>query len=268
MPIFDPGTFRQFLGEAVCCSSDVWGTEQHYVVSGTSLEQYEQLLKDTIYHHHSSFDFANEIADVGYPLTAQAMRQRDSGNPADHNTQMGNLGEVLGAEFARAFLGMQTTLVLPKRLNPNVDQSMKGADIIGLRDSHQPPELLFGESKCDTHFSKRSIDEGYDHLVDLHAQDASRMLRFVKEVLRLKGDKEQLANVDRHMAHGVPRLSLILAVTQSAPQAPFDVVAERFKQEPLPQLVAVHIRICDLTRKATKDEDDQEESWLSKLFAP
>jgi hypothetical protein len=234
------------------------------VVSELSLAKYERVLKDTIYHHHSSFNFFNEIAAVGFPLTAEAMRQRNSGNPVDDKTQMGNLGEVIGTEFGRAILEFQTVETFPKRLNTNIDQSMKGVDIIGLRDSSRPAELLIGEAKTNKQFDKNSIEDAYNHLIDLHTKEASRMLRFMKETQ--KGEKQRLANIDRHMAQSVSRHYLILSITQSAPKAPFNVIEERFKKEPIHRLMAVHIQFCALKGDVAKDQQD-EESWLSRLFA-
>jgi len=266
--VFDPQTFRQFLGRPTWCKNHSWGIEERYVVSESSLAEYEGILRDTLYHHHSSFGVFDEIRALSYPLTALAMRQRDSGNPADDTTQMGNLGEVIGTEFARAFLDFETTWAFPKRLNPNVDQSMKGVDIIGLRSTHQPAELLIGEAKSRKQFSKDSIDEAYDHLVALHVREAPRMLRFVKESLSLKGDRRGLANVDRHMADDVPRRCLIVSITQAEPRNPFEVLTERFGHVQLPCLMAVHIRIHNLKGKKAEDGQHSEETWLSRLFAP
>ena len=203
---------------------------------------------------------------MGYPLAADAMRQRNLGNPKDENTQMAHLGEVIGAEFARAFLDFRTTQVFPKRFNPNVDQSMKGADIIGLRDNGQPAGLLIGEAKAYKDFDKRAVDEAYDHLVALHVKEASRLLRFMKEVLRPKGDKPSLANVDRHMADSVPRSSVIISISQSAPRNPFAILTEKFKCYQLPDLMAIHIQIQNLREKKFEDGQHSGETWLSRIF--
>jgi hypothetical protein len=253
--VFDPQTFHKFLGEPIHCKTYEWGIEQRYRVSVNSLREFETFLANTLYFHHSSFDLSDAITEIGFPLVAQAMRQRNSGIPIDENTQMAHLGEVIGAEFARALLGFETTRAFAKRLNPNVDQPMKGADILGLRGSHRPAELLIGEAKAGRRLHKPSIEEGYDHLVALHRKEASRMLKFMKEVFRLEGDRESVTNVDRHTADDVPRHYLLLAVTQSAPKEPFDIIAERFKRAPIPRLLAAHIQIQDL------------KVWLPKIFS-
>lgn len=262
MQIFNPLTFRQFLGQPIC-QHHFWGTEERYVVSQDSLKKYEQVLKDTIYRHHSSFDLFNEIVEMGFPMTAQEMRQRNSGNPIDDRTQMGNLGEVIGTEFGTAILEFQTVETFPKRVNTNIDQSMKGVDIIGLRESSRPAELLIGEAKCNKEFDKNSIEDAYDHLITLRTKEASRILRFMKEIQ--KEEKQRLKNIDRHMAQNISRHYLILSITQSAPKAPFDVVAELFKKEPISPLTAVHIQFCGLKGNINKDRQE-EENWLSKLF--
>jgi hypothetical protein len=209
----------------------------------------------------------DEISALGFPLAGQAMHRRNSGIPAEERTQMAHLGEVLGVEFARAFLGFDTTQTFPKWLNPNVDQSMKGVDILGLRSPNFPAALLIGEAKTGLQLHKPSIEEGYDHLVALHTKEASRMLRSMKEALGLEGDKAAVANVDRHMAKDVPRQYLLFTVTQSTPTYPFDVVAQHFEQTQLPNLLAVHIQIPNLKSRKAKGERGEEEAWLSKLFS-
>jgi hypothetical protein len=180
---------------------------------------------------------------------------------------MGNLGEVFGTEFSRAFLRFETTLAFPKRLNPNVDQSMKGVDIIGLRDVSQRAELLIGEAKSSRRYDKQSIEEAYEHLINLHVEEASRILRFMKEVLSLRGERQLVENVDHHMARRVPRRYLILSITQSAPEDPFDVITAQFKKARIPQLLAVHIQISNLKGRPAGSKRDEDENWLSKLFA-
>jgi hypothetical protein len=267
MRVFDPQSFHQFLGQLTYHKQHNWGIEQRYVISETSLSKFEKLLADTLYYHHSSFDVADDVATLGFPLTAQAMHQRNSGMPTEEKTQMGNLGEVIGTEFARAFLGFETTRTFPKQLNPNIDQAMKGVDILGLRGTTRRPELLIGEAKTGKRLHKLAVEEGYDHLIDLHRKEAMWMLHSMKEALGLKGDKEGAANVDRHTADRVPRHYLLLVVTQSLPREPFNVVAERFKLAQLPRLLAVHIQIRHLKDRKSEGKHYEEDTWLTRLFS-
>ncbi len=256
MKIFDRQSFRQFLGQPIYSEKHSWGAEDRFKVSENTLASYEELLEGTIYNHHSSFDLSVEIAELGFPLAAKAMRQRNSGNPADDKTQMGNLGEVIGAEFSRAYLGFHAVDTYPKRLNTNVDQAMKGVDIVGLRERTEPAGLLIGEAKCAQEHDKRLVEDAYKHLVKLEGEESSRILRFMKESHRLSGNRELVENTDRHMAKSVPRDYFIISVTLTAPRSPFSAIAEQFEKFPLKPLLAVHIQFST------------EKSRLTGLFEP
>jgi hypothetical protein len=82
---------------------------------------------------------------------------------------MGNIGEVVGTEFARVYLNYPTTISFPKRLNPNPEQSMKGIDILGFREKNLSAEILLGEVKSYTSLDKRAISEAYSNLKSLRA---------------------------------------------------------------------------------------------------
>ena len=69
-----------------------WGHEMRYHISQEKLGIYQQQLKATVYRHHSSFDYATELKELGFLQTAQAMQRERSGLPNFHETQMGNLG--------------------------------------------------------------------------------------------------------------------------------------------------------------------------------
>jgi len=146
MPIFTDETFRFFLGSPQIYEHD-WGIEWRFAVSKEILKDYSNILCETLYYHHSFFDLHDEIAELGFPLSAQSLRNRYSGNPFDHKTQMGNLGEVIAAHLSRTYLRFQGTPIYPKRYNTNVDQSMKGIDVLNFRDINSPEEILIGEVK-------------------------------------------------------------------------------------------------------------------------
>jgi hypothetical protein len=264
MQVFNQDTFRLFLGNPVPQRHE-WGHEYRYIVSEKILAQYAPLLRDTLYSHHSSFDMCLEIAELGFPHLAQTLRQRNSGNPENPITRMGNLGEVLGIEYAQWILGFGTAHVFPKRFNPNPDQSMKGSDILALAEPSRAAHLLIGESKAAKNFDARSIRDAYDHLLSLRGTAAARMLRLIKEILRLSNRTTDVANVDRHMADAIPRQYMIVSITQSKPQSPFEVIPALYRQNPLPRLVGVHIQIQEL-RNAPAIADPGGTTWLSTLF--
>lgn len=266
MTIFNAESFRQFLGEPTEEHSHIWGKELRYKITEGRLIEYQDRLRETLYHHHSSFDLFEALKDIGYTHTAIAMRQRNDGNPSKALTRKGNLGEVIGDEFIRAYLGFETHSYFPKRFNPNVDESIRGVDIIGLNAINKSPLLLIGEAKCWQAHTPSLVLDAYRHLNRLDNAEQLRFLRAMKEYLRVKDDQQELANIDRHLKSDIPRQYLIVSITQNAPLNPFETIDELFRESPLPDLLTVHIQICQLTTSPKAKNNSA--SWLTKLFEP
>jgi hypothetical protein len=117
--LFDLESFKMFLGDPVS-DNRTWGRVKRYVVDRERLRAYEHQIRGTFLHHHSSFDFDQEIIDVGFPQTAQILRKRRAELPNHHETQMGHFAEVLGSEYGRWALGFDTTFVLPKHFGSSL----------------------------------------------------------------------------------------------------------------------------------------------------
>lgn len=247
MQIFSNDTFRDFIGEAQLVEPHEWGYEWRFSVSKHNAESFSNILRDTIYHHHSSFVLYDDIAELGFTLSGQSLRNRHSGNPGYHNTRMGNLGEVLGAHFVKSYLNYQSTLTFPKRLNTNVEQSMKGVDVLGFKDNNSPAELLIGEVKTSSGFAKDAIEDAYSELIKRKKSELPAMLHFAKEYFTFQSDKEGTANIERHMKENLPRRYLLLSITESKPQHPFDSIPEYRKTYGDIEVLAVHIDFKGLT---------------------
>jgi hypothetical protein len=247
MQIFDDDIFRDFIGDAWLIEPREWGHEWRFSVSKQNLEIFSDILRDTIYHHHSSFTLYDDIAELGFTSSAQSLRNRHSGNPGYHNTRMGNLGEVVGTHFVKSYLGYQSTLTFPKRLNTNVEQSMKGIDVLGFKDSNSPAGILIGEVKTGAGFAKSAIEDAYDELFKRKKNELPTMLHFAKEYFTFQNDKEETANIERHMKKNMPRNHLLLSITDSNPKNPFDSIPEyRKKYGEIEEILAVHIEIKGL----------------------
>ena len=74
--------------------------------------------------------------------------------PTEDKTKKGNLGEVILSEYLRASSGIDI-LIYKLRYNPNVDQSMKGDDVLLVNDK----KILLGESKFRTVAAKSVVEE-------------------------------------------------------------------------------------------------------------
>jgi hypothetical protein len=250
MQFFDNESFKNFLGLPIYEENRAWGIEKRFRVASNTIADFIPILRDTLYLHHSSFNLVDEISALGFPLSAEAMRLRNSGLPSDLKTRMANLGEVIGAELAKYHLGYQTTITFPKRLNPNPDQSMKGVDVLGVREETTPAEILLGEVKSYTSLDKRAISEAYTNLKRLSKSIKIPVIfHFAKEYFSLQGNNHQIRNIDRHMAENIPKNCLLLSITQGKSKAPFsDIPNEDVR------LIAIHIQLENIR------------SFLPKLF--
>jgi len=247
MQIFNDETFHDFIGEAWLNEPREWGCEWRFSISDQTLERFCDIFRDTIYHHHSSFLLYDDIAELDFALSAQSLRNRHSGNPRYHNTRMGNLGEVLGTHFVKSYLDYQSTLTFPKRLNTNVEQSMKGIDVLGFKDRNSPAGILIGEVKTGAGFAKSAIEDAYDELFKRKKNELPTMLHFAREYFTFQNNKEETANIERHMKKNMPRNHLLLSITDSNPKHPFDNILEyQKKYGEIEEILAVHIEIKGL----------------------
>jgi hypothetical protein len=248
MARFTDETFRSFLGEPIEAPHE-WGREWRFSISQATIEQYRDTLRDTIYHHHTFFDLHKEIEELGFILSAQAMKDRYSGNPVKNDdTQKGNLGEVLGALLTRAYLNFRGQTVYPKRYNTNIEQSQKGIDILSFKDKSSPAELLFGEVKVRTSFDQSAIRKDYESLwKHQRSGDLPKKLHFARAYFHT--EKENWENVDRHEMAGTPVHYLLLSITEASRSQPFNKLSE-YKDEVgmISNLLAVHIEITGLNK--------------------
>lgn len=242
--VIDTATFNWLLGSPILDATKSWGRERRYILPEKRYKNASSHLKSILYHHHNSFNYTDELRELGYSETANALRRLLSGNPASsEQTMMGNLAEVIGAEYARHALLFDATSVYPKRFNPNIEQSMKGVDIVGLRTGTNPPEILIGEAKCYTEYDSRAVREAYQHLVNLTTGGAAKLLFMWREVMRLQGLR---SDIDRVFAIEPVKHTLLLLITQNRPHDPFRSLEEICRVSPLPHLITVHIQLENL----------------------
>ena len=109
----------------------------------------------------------------------QARLRRFPTNPA---TQKGNLAETFLAEYVVA----ASRLVLPVyrlRYNPNVDQSMKGDDVLAFDLDSNPVRLVVGEAKFRGISSAAAVTEMVEGLLRSHKGGVPASLQFVADRL-------------------------------------------------------------------------------------
>jgi len=148
-----------------------------------------QLREALIRHHVSPEMVARDrqrdecLQKLGYPIT-DGTTQRF---PSSDKTRKGNLAEVFLAEYIAA----STPADLPiyrLRYNPNVEQSMKGDDVLTFDFASKRTRILVGEAKFRTTPSRAAVQDIVAGLVRSHHAGLPASLQFVADRLFEAGD--------------------------------------------------------------------------------
>ncbi|PST65059.1 Hachiman antiphage defense system protein HamA [Shewanella algae] len=107
-------------------------------------------------------------------------------------TQKGNLGEIILAEYLTETSGLKI-LVHKLRYNPNVEQSMKGDDLLLFDKNNIQNKVIMGEAKFRTARSKQALD---DIVKSLSKKNLPISLTFVSDRLEEMGDINLANEVD------------------------------------------------------------------------
>ncbi|MEW6725466.1 MAG: Hachiman antiphage defense system protein HamA [Bacillota bacterium] len=116
----------------------------------------------------------------------QARLQRFPTNPS---TRKGNLAEIVLAEYVVASSGV-TLPVYRLRYNPNVDQSMKGDDVLAFDLDSDPVRIVVGEAKFRGASSAVAVREIVEGLVRSYKGGIPASLQFVADRLYEEGNPE------------------------------------------------------------------------------
>lgn len=144
-----------------------------------------QTLREMLAQHHASPEALNRTEQHREALkrlglgAEQARLRRFPTNPS---TQKGNLAEIVLAEYVVAASGV----VLPVyrlRYNPNIDQSMKGDDVLAFDLEADPVRIIVGEAKFRGASSAAAVKEIVEGLVRSHKGGVPVSLQFVADRL-------------------------------------------------------------------------------------
>jgi len=116
--------------------------------------------------------------------------------PTNNKTQSGNFAEVVIAEY----LSAATSASLPVyrlRYNPNVDQSMKGDDVLLFDLDSDPVRIIVSESKFRGIPSKDAVIEITDGLIRSNKGSLPTSLMFVTDRLYDEGNIEHGEKVSK-----------------------------------------------------------------------
>lgn len=181
-------------------------------------------LRNLLTTHHASpealkrnAELRNAIAQLGFGANQAKLRRF----PASPTTQKGNLAEIVLAEYIVASTGL-TLPVYRLRYNPNVDQSMKGDDVLAFDLDSDPVRIVVGEAKFRGTASAAAVTEIVEGLVRSHKSGVPASLQFVADRLFEQGNPdlgERVLECALLFARGKLRLDyvgLLLSDTKAA----------------------------------------------------
>lgn len=180
------------------CGIHLAATDQHTVHSvphrvldnGTMQDaKFIAVMTQWILKHHVSPDALERDQLRREALARQRLVDPVQRFPANSKTQKGNWAEILLAEYVMAS-GEAQLPVYRLRYNPNVDQSMKGDDVLAFDLESNPVRVLVGESKFRSTPSRQAVEELVHALEKSHSGNIPASLQFVADRLFESGNNE------------------------------------------------------------------------------
>ncbi len=156
----------------------------HRVLENTPLKQDEFIAAMTqwVVNHHVSPESIERDRKRREALTRQGFHDPTQRLPTNTSTQKGNWAEILLAEYVAASSNSQLP-VYRLRYNPNVDQSMKGDDVLAFDLNSNPVRVLVGEAKFRSTSTKSVVGELINSLEKSHSGNVPASLQFVADRL-------------------------------------------------------------------------------------
>lgn len=142
-------------------------------------------LREALIQHHTSAEMRvrdqrkrEDLRQLGYPVSDAETNRF----PHADKTRKGNLAEVFLAEYIVASEDADLP-VYRLRYNPNVEQSMKGDDVLAFDFHSKPVRILVGEAKFRKTPSKAAIEGIVAGLVRSHQAGLPASLQFMADRL-------------------------------------------------------------------------------------
>lgn len=144
--------------------------------------------------HHVSLEALQRRSDLINSLGIANAQILPSPFPQNSTTQKGNFAEVLLAEYLTSTTEAQLP-VYRLRYNPNVEQSMKGDDVLLFDLDSDPVRIIVGEAKFRGTPTKKAVIEMIGGLVRSNKSGLPVSLMFVAERLFEEGNDAMARNV-------------------------------------------------------------------------
>ncbi|MTI86243.1 MAG: DUF1837 domain-containing protein [Firmicutes bacterium] len=140
-------------------------------------------------NHHISPNALDRRKDLVQSLRIANIPILPSPYPQNATTEKGNFAEVFLAEYLRTTTEAQIP-VYRLRYNPNVDQSMKGDDVLLFDMDSDPVRIIVGEAKFRGTPTKQAVVDTIDGLVRSNKAGLPVSLMFVADRLFEEGKND------------------------------------------------------------------------------
>ena len=175
---------------AIDCITDS-GVHHRKLTENGNTDDFLDFTIQALQNHHADPQKLQRIRKNIQSLGVDVCKGYRSPYPHTDKTRKGNFAEVVLAEYIKAC----TTAQLPVyrlRYNPNVEQSMKGDDVLLFDIDSDPVRIIVGESKFRGTPSEQAVSDIIDGLRKSHNAGLPVSLAFVIDRL-FETDKKDLA---------------------------------------------------------------------------
>ena len=157
--------------------------------SDSDLQQFVRAMRVWIRNHHARPEDLVRDKARREALARQGFSSNTSRFPRDSNTQKGNWTEIFLCEYVKSSCQAELP-VYRLRYNPNVEQSMKGDDVLAFDLDANPVRIIVGEAKFRKTSSKAAVTEIVEALERSHRGGLPASLQFVADRLFQEGNED------------------------------------------------------------------------------
>jgi len=187
-----------FFNWCECEDTTSTSTKKHRKLTDKGIDRnvlIEQLADRIIKHHLSEFKikiFERKKSILDKHNFNKYVQNRMPFPINEDKTEKGNLGEIILAEYLEASSGLEV-LIYKLHHNPNIEQSMKGDDILLFDKNNIESKMIMGEAKYRATPDKAVI---MDIIKSLSKDNLPISLSFVWEKLYELGEEDLSEKID------------------------------------------------------------------------
>lgn len=154
----------------------------------SDVEQFITAMRECLRTHHSRPEDLERDRLRREAYARQGLSFPTTRFPASPTTRKGNWTEILLCEYVVASCGAELP-VYRLRYNPNIDQSMKGDDVLAFDLAADPVRLIVGEAKFRGASSKTAVADIVESLERSFRGGLPASLQFVADRLIQEGNE-------------------------------------------------------------------------------